>query len=102
MLIGGVSLNEGTKGWISSCVVDGGGGVSSNQSVRINVGKIASPADMFDTSRDEGTCIGSDGTNCCGMSVGVSGLGEAHGVSDGVSIQRAQAVAFLIVYPGEE
>ena len=29
--------------------------------------------DMFDSSHDGGTCIGGGGTNCCGMSAGVSG-----------------------------
>ena len=43
-------------------------------------GMIASPVDMFDSSRDGGTCMGGDGT-CCGMSAGVSGSCDANGVS---------------------
>ena len=51
-VIGGVSSNEGAGGKFSSCFVDGGGGVSSNQG---GGGMIASPVDMFDSSRDGGT-----------------------------------------------
>ena len=75
--------------------------------------------DMFDSSRDGETRIGGDGTNCCGMSAGVSGSQEAHGVIGiltdpwwcvrhgteggmGVSSQLwAQAVEFVVVYSGE-
>ena len=46
VLIGGVSANEETGGRISSCVVDGGGEVSSNQS---GSGMIGSPVDIFDS-----------------------------------------------------
>ena len=70
VLSDGVSLNEGAGGEMSSCCVDVGGGVSSNQG---GGGIIGSPVDMFDSSRDGGTCMGGDGT-CCGMSAGVSGL----------------------------
>ena len=57
---------------MSSWVVDGGGGVSSNQD---GSGMIGSPVDMFDPFRDGETCMGGDGT-CCGMITGVSLLGR--------------------------
>ena len=74
----GVSSNELARGKMSAWCVDGGGGVSSNQG---GGGIIGSPVDMFDSSRDGGTCMGGDGT-CCGMSAGVSCSVGIHGVSD--------------------
>ena len=55
VLSGGVSLNEGAGGKMSSWGVDGGGGVSSNPG---GGGIIGSAMDMFDSSRDGGTCNG--------------------------------------------
>ena len=62
---------------MSSWDVDGSGGVSSNLKWRWKNG---SQVDMFDSSRDGGTCMGGDGT-CCGMPAGVSCSLEIHGVS---------------------
>ena len=77
VLSDGVSSNQGVGGKISSRDVDGGGGVSSNYG---GGGMIGSPVDMFDSSRDGGTCIGGDGT-CCGLFAGVSCSVGIHGVS---------------------
>ena len=109
-----VSSNEEVGSKMSSRDVDGGGGVSSNQG---GGGIRGSPLDMFDSSRDGGTCVGGDVT-CCGMSAGVSCSVEIHGVSvlDGPTVVyhhrgevawvphqlRVWAVEFRVVYQGEE
>ena len=68
VLSDGVSSSEEAGGKMSSWDFDGGGGVSSKQG---GGGIIGSPVDMFDSSRDGGTCMGGDGT-CCRMSGGLS------------------------------
>ena len=98
VVIRGVSFNEGAGGRISSCIVDGGGGVSSNQGGGIDGGmataRTAVEFQLVHLVRDKPTA-------CRVLDRPMLVLRLRIGMACICLQLSALAVEFLVVYPGE-